>query len=52
MDFGIRGKSAVVTGSSKGIGYDVTKLLLQEGVKVGTHKLFAVSNKNIGRYRC
>ncbi len=34
MDFGIRGKSAVVTGGSKGIGYAVTKLLLQEGVKV------------------
>lgn len=34
MELGIKGKSAVVTGGSKGIGYASAKRLLQEGAKV------------------
>ena len=34
MDLGIKGKSAIVTGGSKGIGYYVAKRLLEAGVKV------------------
>jgi len=34
VDFGIRGKSAIVTGGSKGIGYASARRLLEEGAKV------------------
>ena len=34
MELGIKGKSAVVTGGSKGIGYATAMRLLQEGAKV------------------
>jgi len=34
MDLGLRGKVAVVTGASKGIGLSVTKALVAEGVRV------------------
>ena len=34
MDFGLRDKVAIVTGSSKGMGLAITKAYLQEGVKV------------------
>ena len=34
MDLGLRGKVAVVSGASKGIGLAVTKALTDEGVQV------------------
>jgi len=34
MDFGLRGKVAIVTGSSDGIGYAVARALAQEGSRV------------------
>jgi 3-oxoacyl-[acyl-carrier protein] reductase len=34
MDLGIRGRSAIVTGGSRGIGFETTRLLLEEGVRV------------------
>ncbi|OZI18526.1 3-oxoacyl-ACP reductase [Bordetella genomosp. 9] len=35
MDLGLHGKTAVVTGGSKGIGLAVAKALVKEGVRVG-----------------
>ncbi len=35
MDLGIKGKNAIVTGSTKGIGRRVVNLLVEEGVNVG-----------------
>ena len=34
MDLGLKGKVAVVTGASKGIGLGIAKELIQEGAKV------------------
>ncbi len=34
MDLGIKGRRAIVTGGSSGIGYQTAKLFLQEGVRV------------------
>lgn len=34
MDLGIKGKTALVTGSTEGIGFAIAKLLAQEGVRV------------------
>jgi len=34
MDFGLRGKVAIVTGSSDGIGYAVARSLAREGARV------------------
>lgn len=35
MDFGLKGKKALVTGASRGLGAEVAKMLAQEGVSVG-----------------
>jgi NAD(P)-dependent dehydrogenase (short-subunit alcohol dehydrogenase family) len=34
MDLGLKGKIAVVTAASKGIGLAVTRMLVEEGAKV------------------
>ena len=34
MDLGLAGKTAIVTGASKGIGLAVTRALVDEGVSV------------------
>ena len=34
MDLGLKGKTAVVLGGSKGIGYAIAKAFLQEGARV------------------
>jgi 3-oxoacyl-[acyl-carrier protein] reductase len=34
MDLGIRGRAAIVTGASRGIGFETARLLLDEGVRV------------------
>src|SRR5262245_41460233 len=34
MDLGIRGKAAIVTGASRGIGRETARQLLEEGVRV------------------
>ena len=34
MDFGLSGKRALVTGASKGIGLEITRALVAEGVHV------------------
>ena len=34
MDLGIEGRSAVVTGASRGIGFATARQLLEEGVRV------------------
>ena len=34
MDFAIKGKTAVVTGGDSGMGFQTTRMLLQEGVRV------------------
>src|SRR5690242_11221253 len=34
MDLGLRGKTAVVTGASRGIGLAITELLIEEGAHV------------------
>ncbi len=34
MDLGIKGRNAIVTGGSRGIGKETTRLFLQEGVRV------------------
>ena len=34
MDFGIKGKTAVVTGADSGMGFATVRMLLQEGVRV------------------
>src|SRR5262245_55554885 len=34
MDLGLRGRVAVVTGASRGIGLEVTRALVAEGVRV------------------
>src|SRR2546423_14079931 len=35
MDLGLRGKKAIVTGATRGIGRAIVELLAQEGVDVG-----------------
>ena len=35
MDLGLRGKKAIVTGATKGIGRAIVELFAQEGVDVG-----------------
>jgi len=35
MDLGIKGRNAIVTGSTKGIGRRVANLLADEGVNLG-----------------
>jgi len=35
MDLGLRGKKAIVTGATKGIGRGVVELLVAEGASVG-----------------
>lgn len=34
MDLGIKGRRAIVTGGSSGIGYETARQLLEEGVRV------------------
>ena len=35
MDLSLKGKSALVLGSTKGIGYGIAKVLLDQGARVG-----------------
>ena len=35
MDLGLRGKKAIVTGATKGIGRAIVELFAQEGVDIG-----------------
>ena len=54
--FDLRGKTALVTGSTQGIGFAVAKLLSESGAKVFVHggnseaKCIAASDKIIGSF--
>ena len=45
MDYGIKGKNAIVVGGFGGLGFSIAKLLLQEGANVAIGDMVAPEDK-------